>query len=1235
MSAVPAVAHTIGIASGADVSDNLAVFRNRMMSNSSGVVDGSDTAVGKTVARVATQMAAGTPEMLASFIPVVGAAVSGIIGAGIAGQDKWIQLESRGLLNDDNAKRSILTSAVLGGASAAVISGVSKLIPVNSSSVKNGMYEILDSTGKVIAREGTSAVGFWAKQNVLPFVKKAIAGFGMGASYSVAENVSDSFWFGNESMYNATRDKYIAEGQSEDDAVKNAISDVWVKPALSAGLVGAVTSTALFAAEVVRRGEVSPPIYRDISNPDTSNSGSSDNSIKALSLLDSGEEVGRSVFRSGATADDVINISKSFDTDSRAYKYASYLETKDDVSSSEIGNLALLNREEAVKIVRKAYENPDIDIRLFGDEIIHAADDVNSVNSVKSDNLTEQNNFDDGNNVLSRPAVSSTSDGVLVDGLSRSEATDTFYLLNNKTNFRYDDRLKVSSIDSLSKMSASVRSVNIGSAETYAREFLSLVKGNTKIKDSNIVKMAEDLSNNYKLDFDNIIPDNIDRSSIPKQYIIDDKPVFIDRDRSAPAYDNTHPVVKRNDEVKYGRDIEAAFRSKELNLTEGKVQALGELVRDVQDDIIKSVKDDIGSVIPEQAMRVVDGYTAKIDEAMGRLDYTGMNNEQIQLLSKSVANEIYESAINVIPKAYADALKAVDDLRLNHAPKNAIDIERERAKRYAEMLDSIGVITGVKEKRSRFMSHTLQSQEFTVDDIARFMSDERHGNYASISREEMYRAVKLEIDKRDPIDVYKELASKDRFTDEDVVKTAVVLPKLKELNEFELHDNLVGLLQVHGTTNGKATAAMALTMQLTPEGQFTTFMKRANKLVDDQISKKKNSDSLSETVRLAREYDKKSRELESLKIEYKKVINELANSVSDNSSDIPAHVYEQVNNLLDEINSYSDELSKSKSINDNLVKKNAELSRRLLTVLSDYSELENDSVYRISSLAEQLAEYEFDLKDNKYSELLRIVAKAEANSSVNRDKGYSRSIEDIILDVNKIDHVPTKVAVYAYDAFNSLNNMNSVDDVINMIMAQSKELNTSISNGTRKRLEQLKYYDTDVTSQLNMYKDIARQQIYGLIRMYEPASFGRKASTVKAFQNLSGVPTILRNILGNKSFYVVETGLTHNLVALEQRILHTVFKDIAVTDDFVLPFANSLTKEGRKTVKGRTLKAKVEQDLKVNIIDRRLCYSAKAAQLIDGDVPFLAQFQNSSFYRFSYIHRTSPLSLEKRIPVSS
>ena len=1216
MSAVPAVAHTIGIASGADVSDNLAVFRKRMMSNSSGVVDGADTAVGKTVARVATQMAAGTPEMLASFIPVVGAAVSGIIGAGTAGQDKWIQLESRGLLNDDNAKRSILTSAVLGGASAAVISGVSKLIPVNSSSVKNGMYEILDSTGKVIAREGTSAVGFWAKQNVLPFVKKAIAGFGMGASYSVAESISDSFWFGNESMYNATRDKYISEGQSEDDAVKNAISDVWVKPALSAGLVGAVTSTALFAAEVVRRGEVSPPIYRDISNPDTSNSGSSDNSIKALSLLDSGEEVGRSVFRSGATANDVINISKALDTDSRAYKYASYLETKDDVSSSEIGNLALLNREEAVKIVRNAYENPDIDIRLFGDEIIHAADDVNSVNSVKSDNLTEQNNFDDGNNVLSRPAVSSTSDGVLVDGLSRSEATDTFYLLNNKTNFRYDDSLKVSSIDSLSKMSASVRSGNIGSAETYAREFLSLVKGNTKIKDSNIVKMAEDLSNNYKLDFDNIIPDNIDRSSIPKQYIIDDKPVFIDRDRSAPAYDNTHPVVKRNDEVKYGRDIEAAFRSKELNLTEGKVQALGDLVRDVQDDIIKSVKDDIGSAIPEQAMHTVDSYAAKIDEAMGRLDYSGMNNDQIKLLSKSVANEIYQAGLNVIPNAYAAALKAVDKLRLDNAPKNAIDIERERAKRYAEMLDSIGVITGVKEKRSRFMSHTLQSQEFTVDDIARFMSDERHGNYSYISREEMYKAVKLELESRDPIDVYNELASKDRFTDEDVVKTAVVLPKLKELNEFELHDNLVGLLQVHGTTNGKATAAMALTMQLTPQGQFTAFMKRCDKLVYDQISKRKNSDELLESVRLAKEYDKKVKEYNKLKEDYNKILDEMSEMISKNE-DLPVYVYEQVNDLLDEINDMSDRISGLKSENEDLTQKISTLRKLNLDLVEnkrnnksksgnsslDYELIKENQDLQdtidlltkdldrkkstIFELTDKLAQYETEFNGDKYSGLFQLVARAEGKvRNMHLEPGEYQPIEDIILNVNNIAHVPARVRSYAYDAFVSLERISDIDDLIDMIILQSKELNTSISPATLKRLQELRNTESDFDNQLYLYKSIARQQIYGYVRMYEPTSFGRKAATVKAFMNLSGVPTILRNILGNASFYTVEAGLTHNLVALEQRILHAFFDSVKITDNFVLPYKRSLGKEGRKIVKDRVLKAKLEQDLKVRIIDR-------------------------------------------------
>ena len=51
-----------------------------------------------------------------------------------------------------------------------------------------------------------------------------------------------------------------------------------------------------------------------------------------------------------------------------------------------------------------------------------------------------------------------------------------------------------------------------------------------------------------------------------------------------------------------------------------------------------------------------------------------------------------------------------------------------------------------------------------------------------------------------------------------------------------------------------------------------------------------------------------------------------------------------------------------------------------------------------------------------------------------------------------------------------------------------------------------------------------------------------------------------------------------------------------------------------------------------DVIDRRLRYAAEAAQLIDRDVPFPAQFQDPLFHCFPYVQRTSPLSLEKGYP---
>ena len=51
-----------------------------------------------------------------------------------------------------------------------------------------------------------------------------------------------------------------------------------------------------------------------------------------------------------------------------------------------------------------------------------------------------------------------------------------------------------------------------------------------------------------------------------------------------------------------------------------------------------------------------------------------------------------------------------------------------------------------------------------------------------------------------------------------------------------------------------------------------------------------------------------------------------------------------------------------------------------------------------------------------------------------------------------------------------------------------------------------------------------------------------------------------------------------------------------------------------------------------DVIDRRLGHAAHGAELVDGDVPFSAQFQNPFFDCFANVHR---YHLEKMIPIFS
>lgn len=51
-----------------------------------------------------------------------------------------------------------------------------------------------------------------------------------------------------------------------------------------------------------------------------------------------------------------------------------------------------------------------------------------------------------------------------------------------------------------------------------------------------------------------------------------------------------------------------------------------------------------------------------------------------------------------------------------------------------------------------------------------------------------------------------------------------------------------------------------------------------------------------------------------------------------------------------------------------------------------------------------------------------------------------------------------------------------------------------------------------------------------------------------------------------------------------------------------------------------------------DVVDRRLRYAAHGAELVDGNIPFSAELQNTLFYSFANVHR---YHLEQMIPIFS
>lgn len=198
------------------------------------------------------------PEMALSFVPGIGRGLSAAAGALSGVGDKYAQLRAEGNLDAEHATADILVSGIVGGLewgalTKIVSSPVSKLIG-NASGMKAVIGDV---------------------------AKNALGAAGVGAAQQYLDSAMDQFFLQDESAFERTKQYYISQGMSEDEAHMQSFTENYVKPGINAALRGAVTGAtyglpnsiasglqALPPAEIRANGNVNTVINFGLNAPE-------------------------------------------------------------------------------------------------------------------------------------------------------------------------------------------------------------------------------------------------------------------------------------------------------------------------------------------------------------------------------------------------------------------------------------------------------------------------------------------------------------------------------------------------------------------------------------------------------------------------------------------------------------------------------------------------------------------------------------------------------------------------------------------------------------------------------------------------------------------------------------------------------------------------------------------------------------------------------------------------------
>ena len=227
-----------------------------------------------------------------------------------------------------------------------------------------------------------------------------------------------------------------------------------------------------------------------------------------------------------------------------------------------------------------------------------------------------------------------------------------------------------------------------------------------------------------------------------------------------------------------------------------------------------------------------------------------------------------------------------------------------------------------------------------------------------------------------------------------------------------------------------------------------------------------------------------------------------------------------------------------------------------------------------------------------------------------------------------ITYIPEETFRYAQDTLKAIDdavNANSLDDVIDIIMQNSRRRKTNTSKRLPGKLR--RYYESetklaggDSTKPFEVLANTARQQVFAMIDDALPKGAGRKISSIHSMGMLNNVTTFIRNITSNFVLTPAET-ITNNRAVLPDLLMSIITGRRAV--NFELP-------GGYINAYRRMRKAALEQNLKVNtFIDSEGGYTGKTNRVFTSKV--MSKLEELTGYNLTVSDETQKGIIEARV----